>query len=405
MKVIVVGAGPAGAATALLLARCGIDVTLLERESDSARVFRGEGLMPSGIDALLQMGFGRQLAVLPSRRLESWDIYLDGRETIVLPEPVEELGERAVRVVSQPALLDLLVQEAGKHSSFTFEPGVRVRDLVRAEGRVAGVEVETAGGLRELRADLVIGCDGRGSVVRSRAGLQLDLLPEHYDVLWFKIPAPDRLRDGCRFLIMVAAGADPAACYTSWDGRLQYGLMLPKGGFQRLRDADWLAHAKLAAPPWLAGHLERKRGEVEGPVHLNVIVGRCRQWVAPGALLIGDAAHPMSPVRAQGINLALRDAIVAANHLVPALRSQAPPDALDAAAHAVQAEREPEIVRAQALQLREARGQADVRNATWRYRFAKYVARMVGRRRWVQRLWLYKQRDLRFGSVLVELRV
>jgi 2-polyprenyl-6-methoxyphenol hydroxylase-like FAD-dependent oxidoreductase len=148
-----------------------------------------------------------------------------------------------------------------------------------------------------------------------------------------------------------------------------------------------------------------ERGEIEGPIRLNVLVGRCREWTVPGVLLLGDAAHPMSPVRAQGINLALRDAVVAANHLVPVLRKKsAGPRALDAACRAVQAEREPEIARAQKLQLREAAGQGDVRSGSWRFGFAKRAARLLGRYRWAQRAWLGRQHDLRFGSREVKLR-
>jgi 2-polyprenyl-6-methoxyphenol hydroxylase-like FAD-dependent oxidoreductase len=113
----------------------------------------------------------------------------------------------------------------------------------------------------------------------------------------------------------------------------------------------------------------------------------------------------MSPVRAQGINLALRDAIVAANHLVPVLREGAEPSALDAACRAVQAEREPEIVRPQKLQIREAAGQGDARSGSWRFKFAKRAARLLGRYRWAQNAWLGRQHDLRFGSAEVKLRV
>ena len=406
MKVLVVGAGPAGASTALLLARCGLDVALVERETSFERVFRGEGLMPSGIDALFEMGLRGVLESIPGRRVESWNIWIDGEEVFVIPEPVEELGERATRVVSQPTFLEKVIEEASRYPYFSFERGTRVRDLIRdAGGRVVGAELETEDGPRETRVDLVVGCDGRGSLVRTRAGLKLELLPENYDVLWFKLPAPDRLRKRCSFMITVAAQKHPAVCYTSWDGRLQYGLVMPKGGLNELRSKDWLSESVGSAPAWLAEHVLAERDEIDGPIRLNVLVGRCRKWTTPGLLLLGDAAHPMSPVRAQGINLALRDAIVAANHLVPVLREGAEPSVLDAACQAVQAEREPEIARAQKLQIREAGGQGDALSGTWRFVFAKHAARLLGRYRWAQNAWLRRQHDLRFGSTEVKLRV
>ncbi len=406
MQVIIVGAGPAGATTALLFARYGIHVTLIERATSFERVFRGEGLMPSGIDALCQMGLDKLLPSIPNRYLQSWHIYIDGAEIFVIPEPIEELGDRAMRIVSQPAFLEKVVEVASSYPTFRFERGARVHNLLRDESnRVVGVQLDTADGLHEARADFVIGCDGRGSVVRTRAGLALELSPEQYDVLWFKLPAPASLRDRCIMMIMVAARKHPTICYTSWDGRLQYGLVLPKGSAFQLRDWDWLEEAAQTAPLWLAEHLRAKREEIDDPIRLNVLVGRCWQWTTPGLLLIGDAAHPMSPVRAQGINLALRDAIVAANHLIPVFRAGAEAKVLDMAARAVQTEREPEIVRAQTLQFREAQGQGDARSATWRFALAKRVAPLLGRYRWAQRAWLRRQHDLRFGSTEVKLQI
>jgi 2-polyprenyl-6-methoxyphenol hydroxylase-like FAD-dependent oxidoreductase len=221
------------------------------------------------------------------------------------------------------------------------------------------------------------------------AGIELRLLPEHYDVVWCKLPAPALLRGRCPIFIMIAAGRDAAICYPTWEGSLQYGLIVRKNAASIVRQPkhdDWVEDLVQSAPRWLAEHVRAHRAEIDGPQRLNVLVGRAATWTLPGLLLLGDAAHPMSPVRAQGVNLALRDAIVAANHLVPALRS-GEPDALDAAARAVQAEREPEIVRSQALQHSEAAGEVDAHNATWRYRLARSLAPKVGRTRWAQQLW------------------
>lgn len=416
MKVLVVGAGPAGVATALLLARHGVEVLLVEREATPHRVFRGEGLLPLGIEALHEMGVDDVLGEIPSRTIRSWDIWIDGERSFVVPEPVAQLGPRAVQVVSQPALLQRLLDRSPHHPGFGFSPRTRLADLRRDDrGRVVGARLvrDGDGGATswDEDADLVVGCDGRGSSVRTHAGLTLERSAEDYDVLWFKAPAPERLEDRSGFMIFVRAGAHPAVGYVSWDGRLQYGVVMPKGGSRPEGKAggptaeDWLADAVRAAPAFLAAHVLARRDEIEGPTRLAVLVGRCPVWTAAGVLLLGDAAHPMSPVRAQGINLALRDAVVAANHLVPALTGGGGAAVLDAACRGVQAEREPEIVRAQQLQRREARGQGDARCGTWHYTLAKHGARLLGSRPWAQAAWLRRQRDLRFGSQPVRLRL
>jgi 2-polyprenyl-6-methoxyphenol hydroxylase-like FAD-dependent oxidoreductase len=238
--------------------------------------------------------------------------------------------------------------------------------------------------------------------VRATSGLLLQRDRQQYDVVWFKAPPPAMLADRCEFWIMVRAGRHPLVAYTSWDGRLQAGLIMPSGSLATLPD-DWLTESVRAAPDWFARHVQEHRDEVVGPVKLAVVVGIAPAWSTPGVLLLGDAAHPMSPVRAQGINLALRDAVVAANHLVPALPGG--DSAVDAACRALEAERRPEIVRAQRLQRREAQGQGDARSGGWRFRVAKRGARILGRYRWARRAWLARQRELRFGSQPVHLTV
>jgi 2-polyprenyl-6-methoxyphenol hydroxylase-like FAD-dependent oxidoreductase len=402
-SVLIVGAGPAGAATAFLLARRGVPVTLVERERDLERVFRGEALMPSGMDALHQMGLGAALDALPGRALLAWEVFLDGREILRVEEPSAALGDRALRVVSQPHLLRLLIDGArGASPAFRFVDGATVRDVVRDDaGRVRGTRVSTPAGESLLEADLTLGCDGRASTVRRRANLALDLLPESYDVLWFKAPAPAGLAERAPIQIF-ASGPDVALAYVSWDGRLQLAWMIEKGSWRALRETDWLPGLTRLLPDTLAAHLRARAAELEGPTLLDVIVGRSPRWSAPGLLLLGDAAHPMSPVRAQGINMALRDAIVAANHLVPACLGGGD---LDAAAAAIQAEREGEIVPVQRLQIQEVRGQRWARQRPWLMAPLLRLAPLFTRTAWFPRLWLRQQRPLRFGVTEVRLRV
>lgn len=404
MRTIVVGAGPAGAALSLLLARAGADVLLIDRETDFGRVFRGEGLMPLGLAMLHEMGFGERLRTLPGDRLDAWDIHLDRTPVMHIEEPMQELGDLALRIVSQPALLAAFVDEASRHAGFTFRPGVTARDLVRDGDRVTGVVVTTPSGEETLRADLVIGADGRSSVIRKRAGLELELLNESYDVLWFKLPLPAALADTNPIQIF-ASGPEAALAYRSWDGRWQVAWLLPKGGWRDARSRDWLAECAALLPAPLDAHMLAHRDAIEGPSLLDVMVGRCTRWHLPGLLLLGDAAHPMSPIRAQGINMALRDAVVAANHLVPALRA----GEVDGALAAVQREREPEIATAQRLQYREARGQRWARERPWLMKpmlaLVPRLMRSTAIRNAIQRTWLEQQRPLRMGVTEVHLRV
>ena len=357
--------------------------------------------MPLGLDVLHQMGLRERLRSVPGDAFECWEIYLDGRLTIKIKEPVEELGDLAFRVASPAALIELLVGEASRHAGFSFRPGTSVRGLLYERERVVGVRVSTPTGEEEVPADLVIGADGRASVVRTRSGLALSLLPEEYDLLWFKAAVPAWMQ-GTNPMQIYASGAAVALSYVSWDGRWQVAWLLEKGTWRELKSRDWLAQCASLMPAPLGAHLLAQRDTLDGPRLLDIIVGRCRRWYAPGVLLLGDAAHPMSPVRAQGINMALRDAVVAANHLVPVLHAGGP---LDAASAAIQTEREPEIAGAQKLQFRELRGQRWARKRPWLMAPLLRIAPLIARRAWVGPLWLRQQRRLRFGITEVRLRV
>ena len=405
VRIAVVGAGPAGAALSLLLARGGAEVVLVERETDFERVFRGEGLMPLGLEMLHQMGFRERLRELPGDTLDAWDIHLDRTLVMHIEEPSRELGDLALRIVSQAALLSSLIDEAKKHPAFAFRPGASVRDLLRDGDRVTGVRLSTPGGEETLAADLVIGTDGRASLIRKRAGLELRLLNESYDVLWFKLPLPKAL-EGVNPIQIFASSAEAALAYRSWDGRWQIAWLLPKGGWRSARDRDWLAECAALLPESLSEHLLSHRDALVGPSLLDVMVGRCTRWHAPGLLLLGDAAHPMSPIRAQGINMALRDAVVAANHLVPTLRAGGD---VGAALAAIQREREPEIAKAQTLQYRETRGQRWARERPWLMKpllaLVPWLMRSEAIQAFIQKAWLRQQRPLRMGIAGVRLRV
>ncbi|MCE2392245.1 MAG: FAD-dependent oxidoreductase [Proteobacteria bacterium] len=349
---VIVGAGPAGAALAYLLARRGIEVTLLERARDFEREFRGEVLMPSAFDALGQMGLGKLVAEVPQVRIRRVRVYLDGRPLLAADLDAAAFGGVPPALVSQPRLLEALVARAGVFERFRLLRGAVVRDVLSRSGRVVGVRAQTPDGEREIRGDVVIGADGRASVIRRRSGARVRASRTRMDVVWCKLPLPDfqgadpHLRGylGGGHLLIAA----PAA-----DGRLQLGWVIRKGRYGELRArgiAEWIEQLARHVSPDLAGHLLEHRSEAVHPFLLDVRSDRVARWCNQGAWLIGDAAHTLSPVGAQGLNIAVRDSLVAANHLLPALLAGARPDALDAAAGRFQAERLPEVRTIQRLQ-------------------------------------------------------
>jgi 2-polyprenyl-6-methoxyphenol hydroxylase-like FAD-dependent oxidoreductase len=361
-QVLVVGAGPAGASLAYLLAERGIEVTLVERQRDFAREFRGEVLLPSGVEALEQMGLGEAYRAVSKWQPDSLVVYLNRKPVVDLRLDPELFGGYPPAAVSQPALLEAIVAEAARRPSFRFLRGAAARDLLRAGDRIAGVRVQTAAGEEELRADLVVGCDGRASIVRRRGGFTAAENAPPMDIVWCKVPALAG-ESGARGY---AGGGHLLLAYRTFGDQLQVGWAILKGTFGELRRRgieQWVDEMAEHATPDLGEHLRRHAAALTHPFLLDAVSDRVLRWSAPGALLLGDAAHTTSPVGGQGLNLALRDAIVAANHLVPALRSGGPPEALDAAARAASAERLPEIEAVQRLQAQAPR--VLLSNAWW----------------------------------------
>src|SRR5262245_14032545 len=273
-RVVIVGAGPAGMALAYLLVRRGVGVTVLETHHDFARAFRGEGLQRSGIDAFRQMGLGEQFDRLPHTEIRFIESYFRGRR--VFRADAEKFGRGQVRAVSQPALLQLLADEAGKHPSFRLERGVTMRDFLHEHGRVAGVRADASDGPREFRADLVVGADGRHAATRKHSGLPELSTPQGYDILWLRVPYTDGYPDRTTALVAVAANHVALAYPTSAD-QLQVGFIIPKGGFPALRARgaeEWTEELIGRLPGFLADHLRAHRDAVASATLLNVLCGR-----------------------------------------------------------------------------------------------------------------------------------
>ena len=397
-QVVIVGAGPTGATLALLLVKRGIAVKLIEASRNFRRVFRGEGLMPSGLDALEQMGLSPVLERIPHRPLDAWEFLINNRSLFRVDEPMEP-GGKPCTLVSQPDLLEALIDQANTYPNFEFIQSTPVQDLLWSNQRVSGVKLSDE---RSIRADLVIGADGRNSIVRQRANLQIEQQSQSFDILWFKLADSPRFESENVFY-SILNGRHAFGLFRGSEGNLQLGWALHEGDDMDWKQIDWSIQLASVSPPWLAEHFREKAETIERPVLLSVVVGRCPRWYVPGLLLLGDAAHPMSPIRAQGINMALRDVIVAANHLVPLLRQRSEHADIDATLPQIQAEREPEIVRSQQLQSHEA----SLAQRLGKSALLRWVASNLPNvlRKLVRQSWLARQRELRQGVTQIQLTV
>ena len=395
-KVAIVGAGPAGATLALLLAERGIDVTLLERRADFAREFRGEVLMPGGVDALAQMGLAGLLDRIPNRLQREFALYLNGRLSVS-----GSLDAGAPVAVSQPALLEGVVELAQRHAGMEFHPGASVRSLLRDRDRIVGVTFGDAAGERQLHADLVVGADGRNSFVRRQLAVTTRSTSPPMDVVWCKVPRPQWWR-GARGYV---GRGHLLIAYHTWDDSLQVAWAILKGTFGDLRGrgiAAWVEEMANFVSDDLADHLRGNTDRLSRPFLLESVSGRVVRWSRPGALLIGDAAHAMSPVGGQGLNIALRDAIVAANHLVPALSRTVDPGRLARALADVEAERLREVAPIQRLQ---AVPPKLVLSQAWFGELARRAAGRAVQRPFVQRLAARRASDFLHGLTEVRLNV
>jgi 2-polyprenyl-6-methoxyphenol hydroxylase-like FAD-dependent oxidoreductase len=396
-QVIIVGAGPTGLTLALLLVQRGIVVKLIEASGSFRRIFRGEALMPSGLQAIDQMGLSNIVTNIPHRALDAWEFHIEGRTVFRVNEPMEAGGQPCT-LVSQPALLKVVLEQANAYKNFELLQGSAVQDLFWEADRVSGVKL---GNGQVIKADLVIGADGRNSVVRQKANLALNQAEQSFDILWFKLASNPQWPENVFYSIL--RGEAAFGLFQGAEGNLQVGWSLQKDYQGDWQKEDWAEQLAAASPDWLAKHFREQRASLERPLLLSIAVGRCPQWHVPGLLLLGDAAHPMSPIRAQGINMALRDVIVTANYLVPLLSQGASWVEIDRALPQIQAEREPEIIEIQQLQQAEV-GQAELMHNYPILRHAvSLLAPLIGGL--VRKSWLDRQLQLRQGFTCVTLRI
>jgi 2-polyprenyl-6-methoxyphenol hydroxylase-like FAD-dependent oxidoreductase len=413
MQVIIVGAGPTGAVLALMLVRKGIKVKLIEAARNFKRQFRGEGLMPSGLDALEQMDLLQLLPSIPHQTIDAWEFLLSHRSLFKVNEPFEAAG-RCCTTVSQPHLLEAIIQEAATHAQFEFIQGEAVQDILTTVGgdplavdlsinqldhRISGVKLSSG---KEINADLVIAADGRNSVIRKKAQINLTKLQNNIDILWFKLDS-GVLSSSSNTFYSIIQGKDAFGLFRGSSGELHIGWGLHPEDNYDSQNIDWADKLAATSPPWLGEHILQHRASLTPPLLLSVVVGRCDRWSIPGLLLLGDAAHPMSPIRAQGINMAFRDAIVATNHLVPVLsNSAANLSQIDGVLPLIQQEREPEIIRIQQLQAQEMSQAELLHNSAFVRWGAKTFAPIL--RPGIKYSWLRRQKQMRQGVTQVTLQ-
>ncbi|MEU4803552.1 FAD-dependent oxidoreductase [Actinosynnema sp. NPDC023587] len=318
--VAVVGGGPAGMVFALLMARAGVRVTVLEKHGDFLRDFRGDTVHASTLTLLDELGLGPSFAEVPHQLVDRGQVMTDrGLVTMAdlrrLPGP-----HKHIAFVPQWDFLDLLADAGKREPSFELRMNAEFTGVTRAGGRVTGVRYRTPDGTAELAADLVVAADGRSSSVRAEVGLPVREFGAPMDVWWFRLPRHGgEVGTGLgRFTRGEALVLIPRGEY------YQCAYLIRKGADRRLRAEGVEAfRARVAGlVPWLADRTATI-GSLDDVKLLDVKLDRLRRWHAEGVLCIGDAAHAMSPIGGVGINLAVQDAVAAARILAaPARRGR-----------------------------------------------------------------------------------
>jgi 2-polyprenyl-6-methoxyphenol hydroxylase-like FAD-dependent oxidoreductase len=313
----IAGGGPAGMMLGLLLARAGVDVIVLEKHADFFRDFRGDTIHPSTLEVVHELGLLDEFLKRPHQELRELRGWI-GDEMI----PVADFSHlpthcKFIALMPQWDFLDFLVQQAKTYPNFRLRTQAEVIELIEEGGRIAGVRARTAAGALEVRADLVVGADGRHSTVRAQAGLETMDLGAPMDVLWMQLsqrPGDPKESMG-RF--------DPGHVFVMIDrgDYWQCAFVIPKGGIEEVKRRGLEAFRQEVAR--VAPFMRDRVSEIADWDHvklLTVAVDRLRQWCRPGLLCIGDAAHAMSPIGGIGINLAIQDAVAAGNILAEPLR-------------------------------------------------------------------------------------
>ena len=338
----IVGGGPAGMVLGLLLARAGVEVTLLEKHADFLRDFRGDTVHPSTLRLIDDLGLWDEFSKVPQSRIDHLGIDVDGRQLTLVDFRRLDQPHPYIAMVPQWDLLNLLAEAARAESTFTLKMEHEVTGLLREVDRVAGVRYRGPDGEDELTADLTVACDGRTSTVRSESGLPIREWPVPFDVWWFRLP-----RDAdAEYSLVPRTAPGQLLIMIPREGYFQMAYLIPKGSDERLRARGlevFRDEVAALAPEAETSHLK----SFDDVKLLDVKLNRLKRWHTDGLLCIGDAAHAMSPMGGVGINIAVQDAVGAATLLAEPLRRR---NVTEADLVAVRRRRLPAAAVTQALQ-------------------------------------------------------
>lgn len=313
----IAGGGPAGVMLGFLLARQGVDVFVLEKHADFLRDFRGDTIHPSTLEIMYELGILDEFLKRPHQKVTELGGKV-GSETLTIADFTHlPTYCHFLALMPQWDFLNFITEQASRYPTFHLRMQAEVTDLIEVNGTVAGVRAKTPNGTLEIRAPLTVGADGRHSVVRERAGLKVIDLGAPMDVMWMRLSRrptdpPQTLGhfDRGRILFLI-----------NREDYWQCAFVIPKGTADEIRHRGLEAFRQeiAALEPFLQGRTEELSDWKQISL-LTVTVDRLARWSRPGVLCIGDAAHAMSPIGGVGINLAIQDAVAAANLLGPKLR-------------------------------------------------------------------------------------
>jgi 2-polyprenyl-6-methoxyphenol hydroxylase-like FAD-dependent oxidoreductase len=325
VRCCVAGGGPAGMVLGFLLARAGVDVLVLEKHADFLRDFRGDTVHPSTLELMYELGILDDFLRRPHQELSEVGALVESFAVTVADFSHLPTHCKFIALMPQWDFLNFFAEKAKAYPQFHLRMGADVTDLILENGRVSGVRATTPTGVLEVCADLTVGADGRHSTVRERAGLEVMDLGAPIDVLWMRVvrqPSDPnqtlgRFRAG-KILVTLNRG-------DYW----QCAYVIPKGGFDLIRQRGLPAFREdiESVAPFLRGRTMELK-EWHDIKLLSVAVDRLRRWSRTGLLCVGDSAHAMSPIGGVGINVAIQDAVAAANFLAEPLRRGTVTDAL-----------------------------------------------------------------------------